>query len=164
MSVHQPRYSIFKLCDRLTLLSLGEMVYHGPAQQSLEYFDRLGTNNCEKKKNGCIHCNVLCSGYPVEEHDNPADHFLDVINTCEQAMDEKRKKEMVQASNPAIVTHTGLQGEKVIDLAEFYRKSEEHWRIKSQLDPLVDNLPNKEGFLSPRKKVTYATSFLWQVH
>ena len=44
MSVHQPRYSIFKLCDRLTLLSLGEMVYHGPAQQSLEYFDRLGTN------------------------------------------------------------------------------------------------------------------------
>ena len=43
MSIHQPRYSIFKLFDTLTLLSVGNMVYHGPAGQALAYFSRLGT-------------------------------------------------------------------------------------------------------------------------
>ena len=108
--------------------------------------------------------NLLCAGHPVEEHDNPADHFLDVINTCEQAMDERRKEETVQASNPAITTHTGLQEKKVIDLAEFYRQSEEHQKIKSLLAPVLGNLQGKEGFRSPSRKVTYATSFIWQVH
>ena len=106
---------------------------------------------------------LLFSEYPVEEHDNPADHFLDVINTCELAMDERKKQEtMPQAYNPAIVTHAGSP-EKVVDLAEFYRKSEEHQKVKSLLTPLVDNLQGKEGFLSSRRKVTYATSYIWQV-
>ena len=42
MSIHQPRYSIFKLFDTLTLLSVGKMVYHGPADQALRYFQTLG--------------------------------------------------------------------------------------------------------------------------
>ena len=42
MSIHQPRYSIFKLFDSLTLLSVGNMVYHGNAHRALEYFDRIG--------------------------------------------------------------------------------------------------------------------------
>ncbi len=42
MSIHQPRYSIFKLFDTLTMLSLGNTVFHGPAHQALPYFNRLG--------------------------------------------------------------------------------------------------------------------------
>lgn len=42
MSIHQPRYSIFKLFDSLTLLSEGKLVYHGPPDQSIQYFGRLG--------------------------------------------------------------------------------------------------------------------------
>jgi len=42
MSIHQPRYSIFKLFDRLTLLSLGNMVYHGEPLHALHYFGELG--------------------------------------------------------------------------------------------------------------------------
>ena len=42
LSIHQPRYSIFKLFASLTLLSQGEMVYHGQAGLALDYFDRLG--------------------------------------------------------------------------------------------------------------------------
>ena len=38
MSIHQPRYSIFKLLDTLTLLSAGNVVYHGQANNALEYF------------------------------------------------------------------------------------------------------------------------------
>ena len=42
MSIHQPRYAIFKLFDSLTLLSRGEVVYHGNAQAILPYFQSLG--------------------------------------------------------------------------------------------------------------------------
>ena len=45
MSIHQPRYSIFKLFDSLTLLSVGNMVYHGSAHKALEYFDRIGESS-----------------------------------------------------------------------------------------------------------------------
>ncbi|XP_034021031.1 broad substrate specificity ATP-binding cassette transporter ABCG2-like isoform X2 [Thalassophryne amazonica] len=60
LSIHQPRYSIFRLFDRLTLLVNGKQVYHGPAQSALEYFSDIG--------------------YVCEPHNNPADFFLDVIN------------------------------------------------------------------------------------
>ena len=42
LSIHQPRYSIFKLFDNLSLLSQGSMVYHGQAACALDYFERLG--------------------------------------------------------------------------------------------------------------------------
>ncbi|XP_003392114.2 PREDICTED: ATP-binding cassette sub-family G member 2-like, partial [Amphimedon queenslandica] len=63
MSIHQPRYSIYKQFDSLTLLSQGNMVYHGAIKETLPYFTNLG--------------------YFCEEHDNPADFLLDVTNQCE---------------------------------------------------------------------------------
>uniref|UniRef100_A0A3Q2QVL6 Broad substrate specificity ATP-binding cassette transporter ABCG2 n=1 Tax=Fundulus heteroclitus TaxID=8078 RepID=A0A3Q2QVL6_FUNHE len=60
MSIHQPRYSIYRLFDTLTLLVGGRMVYHGPAPSALDYFSNIG--------------------YPCEPHNNPADFFLDVLN------------------------------------------------------------------------------------
>uniref|UniRef100_A0A3Q2ZJB6 ABC-type xenobiotic transporter n=1 Tax=Kryptolebias marmoratus TaxID=37003 RepID=A0A3Q2ZJB6_KRYMA len=58
MSIHQPRYSIYRLFDTLTLLVNGKMAYHGPAPNALDYF-------------------VAGFAFP---HNNPADFFLDVIN------------------------------------------------------------------------------------
>uniref|UniRef100_A0A4W6BQY9 ATP-binding cassette, sub-family G (WHITE), member 2a n=1 Tax=Lates calcarifer TaxID=8187 RepID=A0A4W6BQY9_LATCA len=60
LSIHQPRYSIYRLFDSLTLLVTGKQVYHGPAQNALEYFSDIG--------------------HTCEPHNNPADFFLDVIN------------------------------------------------------------------------------------
>uniref|UniRef100_A0A8C2XA83 ATP-binding cassette, sub-family G (WHITE), member 2a n=1 Tax=Cyclopterus lumpus TaxID=8103 RepID=A0A8C2XA83_CYCLU len=60
LSIHQPRYSIYRLFDSLTLLVNGKQVYHGPAQTALEYFSDIG--------------------YTCEPHNNPADFFLDIIN------------------------------------------------------------------------------------
>ena len=49
-SIHQPRYSIFRLCDRLSLLALGHMLYHGPAEDALEFFSSIGKiHHCAKK-------------------------------------------------------------------------------------------------------------------
>jgi len=42
MSIHQPRYSIYKLFDSLTLMSRGRLVYHGPVNKALTYFSELG--------------------------------------------------------------------------------------------------------------------------
>lgn len=42
MSIHQPRYSIYRLFDTLTLLVGGKMVYHGPAPNALDYFTNIG--------------------------------------------------------------------------------------------------------------------------
>ncbi|CAF2517246.1 unnamed protein product [Rotaria sp. Silwood2] len=57
-SIHQPRYSIFKLFDTLFIVAAGYCVYHGPANSVLPYFSSVG--------------------YVCEEHDNPADFLLDV--------------------------------------------------------------------------------------
>lgn len=71
-SIHQPRYSIFKLFDHMCLLANGRTVYHGPAQEALGYFRGIG--------------------YECEAHNNPPDFFLDVINSinisnCEENED-----------------------------------------------------------------------------
>lgn len=60
-SIHQPKYSIYRLFDRITLISGGQMIYHGEAGQApLDYFCRLG--------------------YLIEGYDNPADFFMDVLH------------------------------------------------------------------------------------
>lgn len=60
-SIHQPRYSIFKLFDTLFLVAAGRCAYHGPAAEVLKYFSSVG--------------------YVCEEHDNPADYVLDVLQS-----------------------------------------------------------------------------------
>lgn len=43
-SIHQPRYSIFKLCDTIMLLGNGRTIYHGPAMQGIEFFQECGNS------------------------------------------------------------------------------------------------------------------------
>ncbi|KAH0499863.1 ATP-binding cassette sub-family G member 3 [Microtus ochrogaster] len=59
-SIYQPPYSIFRLFDSLTLVASGKVMFHGPAQEALEYFKSAG-------------CNYV-------SHNSPADFFLDILN------------------------------------------------------------------------------------
>jgi ATP-binding cassette subfamily G (WHITE) protein 2 len=61
-SIHQPRYSIFKLFDTVLLLSSGHTVYLGSSNDILSYFSFYG--------------------FQCEEHDNPADFALDLLIHC----------------------------------------------------------------------------------
>ncbi|CAF1027601.1 unnamed protein product [Didymodactylos carnosus] len=65
-SIHQPRYSIYKLFDVVVLLSAGHLVYHGRANQLLPYFSSIG--------------------YECERYDNPADFILDVAQGDKRTM------------------------------------------------------------------------------
>ncbi|CAF1121498.1 unnamed protein product [Adineta steineri] len=58
-SIHQPRYSIFKLFDTVLFLSNGHIVYFGLPMNVLPYFNS--------------------QGFQCEEHENPADFVLDVL-------------------------------------------------------------------------------------
>lgn len=60
MSIHQPRYSIYKLFDSITLLALGRTSFQGTPEEAFQFFKK--------------------HGYECPKHYNPADHFLDVIN------------------------------------------------------------------------------------
>ena len=44
LSIHQPQYSIYKLFDTITLLSKGQLVYHGSTENCLSNFPALHRN------------------------------------------------------------------------------------------------------------------------
>uniref|UniRef100_A0A4W3JHW2 Broad substrate specificity ATP-binding cassette transporter ABCG2 n=1 Tax=Callorhinchus milii TaxID=7868 RepID=A0A4W3JHW2_CALMI len=71
-SIHQPRYSIFKLFDSLTLLANGRMIFQGPAFKALDYFATIG--------------------YNCEPYNNPADFFLDIINGDSTAVEARQNE------------------------------------------------------------------------
>lgn len=58
-SIHQPRYSIFKLFDTVLFLSGGYNIYLGSPLEVLPHFASLG--------------------FTCEEHNNPADFVLDIL-------------------------------------------------------------------------------------
>ena len=59
-SIHQPRSSIFAMFDDLILLSEGRMLYSGPAQKALPYFEEMG--------------------HKCPQHYNPAEFLADLIS------------------------------------------------------------------------------------
>ncbi|KAL3314466.1 hypothetical protein Ciccas_006910 [Cichlidogyrus casuarinus] len=63
LSLHQPKFGIYRQFDSLTLVNKGDIVYNGiGGDVALEYFKSLG--------------------YDHEQNDNPADYYLDVLLDC----------------------------------------------------------------------------------
>jgi ATP-binding cassette subfamily G (WHITE) protein 2 len=150
LSIHQPRYSIYKLFDTLMLLSAGQCVFHGPAADGLDFF---------------------CSGnYVCEEHNNPPDFFLDVLNgsvrpslkildngtaingTCTEGIEEEddllpvdQEAETVKDRNESLI--------------KLYQESKWHQLMLNELQPLMDVIDKSDGKVVQRNApVSYATS------
>ncbi|MBZ3886961.1 ATP-binding cassette sub-family G member 2 [Sciurus carolinensis] len=138
-SIHQPRYSIFKLFDSLTLLASGKLMFHGPAQEALGYFES--------------------AGYHCEPYNNPADFFLDVINGDSSAVVLNREIEDCEANNSE---ETSKKEKPVIEkLAEFYTSSSFCRDTKAELDQLSGDQKKKRS--SAFREITYVTSFCHQL-
>ncbi|KAM9329529.1 broad substrate specificity ATP-binding cassette transporter ABCG2 [Gastrophryne carolinensis] len=137
-SIHQPRYSIFRLFDSLTLLASGTMLYHGPAQSALDYFTELG--------------------YECEAHNNPADFFLDVINGDSTAV-ALNKMDDVELDMEK-VNDAGSQT-VVEKLAAEFCNTSYYQETKAELEKLSIGEKVKTNFLN--RQITYNTSFLHQL-
>ncbi|OWK06994.1 ABCG2 [Cervus elaphus hippelaphus] len=138
-SIHQPRYSIFKLFDSLTLLAAGRLMFHGPAQEALDYFQSIG-----------FHC---------EPYNNPADFFLDIINGDSSAVVLNREDtgdEVNETKEPS-----NKDTPLIEKLAEFYVNSSFFKETKVELDKFSGSQKRKK--LSSYKEITYATSFCHQL-
>ncbi|NWV36924.1 ABCG2 protein, partial [Grantiella picta] len=138
-SIHQPRYSIFRLFDNLTLLAAGRVLYHGPAQHAIEYFK--------------------CIGYQCEPYNNPADFFLDVINGDSTAVALNKADE----SNTAESTEEHSEYGKSLaeQLAEKYSSSVYYQETKAHLESISSG--NKKKTKGVFRQITYANSFLHQL-
>ena len=64
MTLHQPSSAMFKKFDQLMLLSGGNVVYYGPANEAIGYFAKLG--------------------HPCEQYCNPAEFLLTLISGPEK--------------------------------------------------------------------------------
>ncbi|XP_018537423.1 broad substrate specificity ATP-binding cassette transporter ABCG2 [Lates calcarifer] len=136
LSIHQPRYSIYRLFDSLTLLVTGKQVYHGPAQNALEYFSDIG--------------------HTCEPHNNPADFFLDVINGDSTAVACSNMEDLDPDSDSVSVSKRGIEDK----LVEEYRNCNYYKQTKAELERIVQG--KQAATTAPSRTITYNTSFLTQ--
>ncbi|CAG5929446.1 unnamed protein product [Menidia menidia] len=134
LSIHQPRYTIYRLFDSLTLLVNGNQVYHGPAQTALEYFSEIG--------------------YTCEAHNNPADFFLDVINGDSTAVALNNADE--EDADSVSLSRRGIEDK----LVEEYRNCQYFKQTKAELERIAQGKPKTSTARS--RTITYNTSFLTQ--
>uniref|UniRef100_A0A7N8XFN1 Broad substrate specificity ATP-binding cassette transporter ABCG2-like n=1 Tax=Mastacembelus armatus TaxID=205130 RepID=A0A7N8XFN1_9TELE len=136
LSIHQPRYAIYRLFDSLTLLVTGKQVYHGPAQNALEYFADIG--------------------YTCEPHNNPADFFLDVINGDSTALALRDVDTEDPDSDSVSMSRRGIEDK----LVEEYRNCQYYKQTKAELERILQG--KQTTTFVPSRTITYNTSFLTQ--
>uniref|UniRef100_A0A6Q2WTE0 Broad substrate specificity ATP-binding cassette transporter ABCG2 n=1 Tax=Esox lucius TaxID=8010 RepID=A0A6Q2WTE0_ESOLU len=138
MSIHQPRYSIYRLFDSLTLLVGGKQVYHGPAQNALDYFSNIG--------------------YVCEAHNNPADFFLDVINGDSTASGmNKIQREDIDIEEPSSSRQSIEE-----HLLQEYRNCSYFRETHAELERITQG---KQYTSRPRSRtITYNSSFFHQLN
>uniref|UniRef100_UPI00398E5A95 broad substrate specificity ATP-binding cassette transporter ABCG2-like n=1 Tax=Pristiophorus japonicus TaxID=55135 RepID=UPI00398E5A95 len=146
VSIHQPRYFIFKLFDSLTLLANGRMLYHGPAKTALQYFSSIG--------------------YQCATFNNPADFFLDVINGDFTAVVTNNKEnQQLGMENLTSVTIDVEQEKRIAEkLAEAYVKSSQYQKTVEMLKNIEANRSGREMKEIQMQSVTYTTTFLHQLY
>ncbi|XP_078100385.1 broad substrate specificity ATP-binding cassette transporter ABCG2-like [Sander vitreus] len=136
LSIHQPRYSIYRLFDSLTLLVNGKQVYHGPAQTALDYFSDIG--------------------YTCEPHNNPADFFLDVINGDSTAVALNSMDKEDADPDLASKSKRGIEDK----LVEDYRNCQYFRQTKAELERIIQGKPTTT--IRRSRTITYNTGFLTQ--
>lgn len=139
-SIHQPRYSIYRFFDSLSILSLGRLIYHGPRASALEYFEKLG--------------------YFCEEHNNPADFFLDVLHGDY----ESARSQQLQISDIEIVDgiekeETGMETNVAAKLKETFIQSDIFKKTEEELQEIIKSQSDEK----PKSGQMYATGFLHQM-
>lgn len=113
LSIHQPRYSIFKQFNNLFLIASGHCIYHGPASDVLDYFAKIGLTR--------------------EEQDNPADFILDIAQGLRWSPElmsqtnfnpENKKEQIAQFMHERYIK-SSLHGSIIEQIGQIHRNSNE---------------------------------------
>ncbi|KAL1790678.1 ATP-binding cassette sub-family G member 3-like [Sigmodon hispidus] len=141
-SINHAQYSIFRFFDSLTLVSSGKVMFHGPAQEALEYLT-------------CVDLLVLC-GYKYDFYNNPADFFLDIIYGGFSAILDTEE----DGHNADKYTELYWRQQQVTEeLAKVYEKSDIYRDIRTKLDLLLEK---QAGMHSALEEITCVTPFWHQ--
>ena len=139
-SIHQPRYSIFRLFDRLHLLSShGQTVFHGPASQAVDYFARHG---------------LVC-----ETYNNPPDFFLDVITQNSESSDLKIN--LSDSVVPIIETCNSNGKAAQIDLPALFKTSPENRLMKKVCFEILDHRTISDNCRSLGYPINWFSQFFY---
>jgi ATP-binding cassette subfamily G (WHITE) protein 2 len=125
-SIHQPRYSVYKVFDSFTLLTEGQMVYHGIRDTALTHFEQ--------------------QGLVPEAHTNPADFFLDKVQTI-------KEEEKFDSNNR-------------LSLAVSYEASKYAKIVKGDLDEIYEQYQASNSASESLRgdHIGYPTSSLYQMY
>ncbi|XP_071829137.1 broad substrate specificity ATP-binding cassette transporter ABCG2-like isoform X2 [Apostichopus japonicus] len=140
-SIHQPRFKIFRLFDTMHLLSLGETIYHGPAEEALGYFSSIG--------------------YECQPHNNPPDFFLDVINGESTSMNLDGTEYNNSKGNEKLDTANGKESQ--LTLATEFLKSHYYSDLKTAVNRIWENIPDGKLVTANEQNIEYPCSFSKQL-
>lgn len=148
-SIHQPRYSIFKLFDSLTLLALGKVLYHGPANQALDYFSSIG--------------------YECEPFNNPADFFLDIINGDSTAVAANKEVNEPVDTGKEVNSENGAVEQNAVSsvvdvLHQKYLNSSLYQSTKEALAKVELGRGSNHKVSKQGHEITYANGFFTQLY
>ncbi|XP_071501395.1 broad substrate specificity ATP-binding cassette transporter ABCG2-like [Diadema antillarum] len=137
-SIHQPRYSIFRLFDKMHLLGRGQTIYHGPAQEALQYFSSIG--------------------FDCEKHNNPPDFFLDVI-TGDHSSTRFSKNE----TNGDVGAGAAEKGGDLDELVQSFRKSAHHQQMTEATHQIYSKFTGEKNEAAIAS-IDYPTPFRTQLY
>ncbi|XP_062989093.1 broad substrate specificity ATP-binding cassette transporter ABCG2-like [Elgaria multicarinata webbii] len=136
-SIHQPRYSIFRLFDRLTLMNKGEIIFAGAAGEATTYFNSIG--------------------YQCEQFNNPLDFFLDVISG--EVIQSQPEESFSSKNNCRFSSNCSLDKSP---LSNYYQRSSYYQELQEDLKSLQSFESHRCETSS--SKPTYVTSFIHQLY
>ena len=126
-------------------------------------------------------------GFTCEEHENPADFFLDTIIRYEKesyqqsrvtvlfsaaaAVAEEEEKEEEESQEVSIEFLTDSSSSKKVKLAETYCKSVQYQDLRKRIDPMLQNMRDENIRETTAKRMQrtfcgqqlYTTTVFWQV-
>ncbi|CAD5118397.1 DgyrCDS7101 [Dimorphilus gyrociliatus] len=146
-SIHQPRFSIFKLFDRMMLLSKGLPVYHGPSSEAALYFADIG--------------------YQCEPMNNPPDFFLDVIigdSTTVSSVENGSAVASGTSKDPEAVT-VDYRARSII-FNNKYLNSTWAQKVREETSDIFTEYKKKKdsGQKTKLQSIDFATGFLTQIY
>jgi ATP-binding cassette subfamily G (WHITE) protein 2 len=111
-SIHQPRYSIFKLFDTVMFMCQGQCTYHGPINNVVPYF--------------------TTHGYQCEQHENPTDFVLDIlIGACRTPATLARLNDAYQQSGIYTDVSESTQQRNNLSNTENHDRHERHVEVEA---------------------------------